>query len=282
MCLGFFFISPPALLPIKFVLSFNREENIFRPTSPLSPFEEDPNILGGRDLREKGTWLALNKKTFNIAFLTNFTTPESQIMFLKGLKFGKSRGELINNFVKSSFFTNNPNVDEIVNFMRKIEENCNEYGPFNLVVGNLGLNVFFYFGNQSFIKDFLIIEEGMHSVCNSEMFGLAENERQRKGSQQFEEIIKEMKRSEKALDKERLADIILNDLMTRNGVFQNIHYLTTKSTSIIICDRNNNILFKEATYNYCFPVMTKYLGMGNYKIELKRILVDDLEKDDGK
>lgn len=281
MCLCFFLISP-ADLPIKFLLSFNREESIYRPTTPLSSFEEDPNILGGRDRREKGTWLAINKKTLNIAFLTNYRTSQSQMMFLKGLKFRRSRGELINNFVKSSFFTSDPNVDEIIAFIQKIKENCNDYGPFNLVVGNLGLNAFFYFGNQSVIKDFLIVEEGVHSVCNSEMFGLAENDRQKRGTQKLNEIIKEIKKYEKNFDKERLADKILYDVMMRKGVFQNIQYLTTKSTSIIICDRDNQILFKEATYNYNLPVLTKYLGIGGYQIELKSILVtDNLQKNNG-
>jgi len=40
----------------------------------LHNFSEDQNILGGRDLEGKGTWLGLNVKTNIIAFLTNYDT----------------------------------------------------------------------------------------------------------------------------------------------------------------------------------------------------------------
>lgn len=51
---------------------FNREEKILRETLLLDHFTDDPNIIGGRDKKEGGTWLGLNVKTGNIAFLTNY------------------------------------------------------------------------------------------------------------------------------------------------------------------------------------------------------------------
>jgi len=75
MCLTYFFINDPDLLKyfnIKFLLLFNREEKILRNTLPLDHFSDDPNIIGGRDKKEGGTWLGLNTKTGNIAFLTNY------------------------------------------------------------------------------------------------------------------------------------------------------------------------------------------------------------------
>jgi uncharacterized protein with NRDE domain len=277
MCLGFFFISSSSSFPIKFLLSFNREENIYRPTKPLSSFEEDENIIGGRDLREKGTWLALNKKTLNIAFLTNFRTPESQLVFLKGLKFPKSRGQLISNFVKTSFFEKEPNISEIVDYLQQIKKSSEGYGPFNLVIGNIGLNVFYYFGNKSIIKDFLIIDKGIQTICNQEMFGLDENERQRKGKEKIKRIIDDINFS-KWEGKEALAELVLNKVMREKEVFQNIQYLTTKSTSVVICDEYNQILFQEATYNYNYPRITKYLGLGGYNLEIKTILLNESEK----
>jgi uncharacterized protein with NRDE domain len=74
MCITFFFIPTSTQVQVKdwpFLLFFNREENIFRKTIPVQSLKSDQNILCARDLWRGGTWLALNKKTKNFAFLTN-------------------------------------------------------------------------------------------------------------------------------------------------------------------------------------------------------------------
>jgi uncharacterized protein with NRDE domain len=55
----------------RFILFFNREESIVRPTEPISPYSENNFIVAGRDLLAKGTWLGLNTQNYNLAFLTN-------------------------------------------------------------------------------------------------------------------------------------------------------------------------------------------------------------------
>lgn len=53
MCITFFYI-PTSNTNEKFILSFNRDENLRKKTSVLGFYEEDPNIVGGRDLEGKG------------------------------------------------------------------------------------------------------------------------------------------------------------------------------------------------------------------------------------
>ncbi len=71
MCITFIKITPNQR--IKFVLGFNREVSMERPTKPLHRWEEDTNIVGGRDMIGYGSCLAVNTLTGNIAILTNYS-----------------------------------------------------------------------------------------------------------------------------------------------------------------------------------------------------------------
>jgi uncharacterized protein with NRDE domain len=46
---------------LKFFFAFNRDERLDKKTKPINFFDEDSNIIGGRDLEGKGTWLGMNK-----------------------------------------------------------------------------------------------------------------------------------------------------------------------------------------------------------------------------
>ena len=74
MCLTFFFIPNKTQYETKkwpFLHFFNREEDAFRKTLSLQAWGPDNNIVCSKDLWRRGTWLALNQKTQNFAFLTN-------------------------------------------------------------------------------------------------------------------------------------------------------------------------------------------------------------------
>lgn len=76
---------------IKFVLSFNRDEQSYRQTLKMGPFAQDPNIYAGRDLKSTGTWLGINIKTGIMVILTNYDLPV--------FRPGKSRGQLVKSFL---------------------------------------------------------------------------------------------------------------------------------------------------------------------------------------
>jgi len=40
----------------------------------LAPFDDYPNIIAGKDVEAKGTWLGINFENKKIAFLTNRKT----------------------------------------------------------------------------------------------------------------------------------------------------------------------------------------------------------------
>ena len=45
----------------RLILSANRDEFFNRPTAPLNIWEDNPEIIGGRDLQQGGTWMAFNR-----------------------------------------------------------------------------------------------------------------------------------------------------------------------------------------------------------------------------
>ncbi|HET8963390.1 MAG TPA: NRDE family protein, partial [Chitinophagales bacterium] len=52
----------------------NRDEFYNRPTAPLHWWEDKPNILAGRDLKDGGTWMGISKSG-KFAALTNYRNP---------------------------------------------------------------------------------------------------------------------------------------------------------------------------------------------------------------
>ena len=73
------------------ILAANRDEYYDRPTRPLDYWDDAPDTLAGRDLKNQGTWLALTR-TGRIASITNFREPALRN------KNAPSRGLLVSNF----------------------------------------------------------------------------------------------------------------------------------------------------------------------------------------
>ena len=87
MCLISFAIRPSDR--VQWVVAANRDESYSRPTQALSEWRSavGVRVVGGRDLKDGGVWMAEQPDTGRVAFLTNVRRggPESGI---------KSRGEL--------------------------------------------------------------------------------------------------------------------------------------------------------------------------------------------
>lgn len=45
----------------RLIVSPNRDELFNRPTAPLNIWEDIPEIIGGRDLQQGGTWMGFNR-----------------------------------------------------------------------------------------------------------------------------------------------------------------------------------------------------------------------------
>ena len=98
----------------------NRDEFHDRPTEPARAWADAPHIFGGRDLRAGGSWLAVHRNG-RYAAVTNVRIGSQRPAL-------RSRGELVGDFVAGA-----STVDE---FLAHVAARRDQYGPFNLVVGN--------------------------------------------------------------------------------------------------------------------------------------------------
>lgn len=78
----------------RLVLAANRDEFYARPTAPAAFWEDAPEVLAGRDLREGGTWLGVTRGG-RFAAVTNFREPAA---YRVG---APSRGALVTGFLRA-------------------------------------------------------------------------------------------------------------------------------------------------------------------------------------
>lgn len=172
MCVTLFCSQPHTDPRIKFILGFNREEHSMRPTLPLGEFSEDPNIIGGRDIKSGGTWLGVNVATGLLVFLTNY----SMVLSMKRRR--KSRGQLVRRLLSTNFLTpgmSEPEVDHLIEEELKIiASEGNEYTPFNLTVYNLRSCHGFYVCSEwpSKSNSIPLKHNTPHAFCNSDILSL--------------------------------------------------------------------------------------------------------------
>ncbi len=101
------------------VLIANRDEFHARPTAPLAPWTDAPMVLGGRDLKEGGGWLALRRERRRLAAVTNVREPTTDASL-------RSRGRLVQNYIVGD--------DSAVVYAEQLRVDANAYGPFNLLL----------------------------------------------------------------------------------------------------------------------------------------------------
>ncbi len=99
-------------------LAANRDEFHERPSAALAPWPEAPGVIGGRDLREGGSWLALSAHA-RLAAVTNVREPQRAAA-------PRSRGALVRDFVTGS--------GPAGVYAAQIHAAGDAYGPHNLLL----------------------------------------------------------------------------------------------------------------------------------------------------
>jgi uncharacterized protein with NRDE domain len=113
------------------ILAANRDEFYERPSSPADFWEDAPQILAGKDLKEGGTWLGITREG-KFAAITNYRD-------LAAFKINaQSRGKLV-----SRYISGNQNAD---NYLEETSRQAGEYNGFNLILGDK--NNLFAFSNR--------------------------------------------------------------------------------------------------------------------------------------
>src|ERR1700691_2458930 len=114
------------------VVAANRDEAYARPTSQAHFWDEQPQLLAGRDLEAGGTWLGLDRRG-RFAAITNFREVGAH------RKDAPSREHLVSDFLCRDL----PTED----YLKNIASQAQRYNGFNLLLlDDTGL---YYFSNRT-------------------------------------------------------------------------------------------------------------------------------------
>jgi uncharacterized protein with NRDE domain len=143
MCLLLFAWRPDTARTL--VLAGNRDEFHDRPAAPADWWDGD--ILGGRDLRAGGSWLAAHRDG-RFAVVTNYREP-----LVEG-RGPRSRGELVTEFLAGEAAP--------AGFARELAARASHYAGFNLLLGSPDALV--YFSNRGRGPE--LLDEGIYGLSN--------------------------------------------------------------------------------------------------------------------
>nr|WP_299242624.1 NRDE family protein [uncultured Halomonas sp.] len=120
MCLIVFDWQPGTRVPLR--MAANRDEFHARPTAVLQRWDDAPDILGGRDLRAGGTWLAAHCRG-RLAAVTNVRAPEFEAPMNAA-----SRGELVRQALE---------CDTLEGWLEELAQNqAHRHAGFNLLASD--------------------------------------------------------------------------------------------------------------------------------------------------
>jgi uncharacterized protein with NRDE domain len=238
MCLILFAWKMHENFPL--VLAANRDEFYERPSAPAAFWEEAPDLLAGRDLREGGTWLGITRKG-RLAALTNYRDPKS-------LKTGApSRGRLVSDYLRSR------EIPEA--YLHRIAPDADRFNGFNLLVGDPG--DLFCFSNR-----------GIRERLDPGIYGLSNHlldtpwPKVERGKSMLKDLLKEQKDpSPEALfallaDRTRPPDDLLPDTgvglaweRVLSPLFIESPVYGTRSSTALLIDRRGGVTFAERVFN---------------------------------
>lgn len=144
MCLVVLNWRPDAVYPL--ILVANRDEFRARPTKAMHWWQK-PELLAGRDLEAGGTWFAIDRSG-RFALVTNIRPG------YLGKSSELSRGNLPVEFIQTGL--------SIEQYHRRVLEQIDPYGGFNLILGEPGK--LFWFNSDSPQGSW--VSPGVHALCN--------------------------------------------------------------------------------------------------------------------
>jgi uncharacterized protein with NRDE domain len=130
----------------KLIIAANRDEEYSRPTKKAEFWEDYPDIIGGRDLKDGGTWLGVSKEG-KFAAVTNFRDLEKK-------EGAPSRGMLTKDFLTGSISP--------FHYAEGLKKNAGAYNGFNLVFGLV--NEIYFFSNRN--GEPVKLEKGIYGLSN--------------------------------------------------------------------------------------------------------------------
>ena len=135
----------------ELVIAANRDEFHARPSAGAAAWKDYPYIFGGRDLKQKGSWLAVSKSG-RLAAVTNvrrMATPDPG---------SPSRGKLVAEFLQGS--------DSAADYAARLKDEAENYAGFNLLLYD-GAELR-YVNNHPGFED-APVAPGLHVLSNAQL-----------------------------------------------------------------------------------------------------------------
>ncbi|RNF39469.1 NRDE family protein [Planococcus salinus] len=222
----------------KLVIAANRDEFYGRPTAAAQFWEEEPNILAGRDLLQNGTWLGVTKNG-RFAALTNFRDPSE----MDPRKI--SRGMIVRNFLAG-----HQSPEEFLKTLNK-----EDYTGFNVLVGDT--NHLFYYNNLQ--GDITEVPPGTHGLSNHYLnTPWPKVVKGRKnleaylsttGEVQLDSLFHILSDAEQAPDSHLPETGVGLDFERKlSSIFIKTPDYGTRSATVVLVDHDNHVTFAERTY----------------------------------
>lgn len=131
----------------RLILAANRDEFYNRPTAPLDYWDDHPDVLAGRDLKGRGTWLGVTTSG-RIAAITNYREPDAH------LENTTSRGLLICDFLTGKSTPKR--------YLEAVGQVSRAYNGFNLIVGDPS-QLCYYSNRATRIQQ---LQPGLYGISN--------------------------------------------------------------------------------------------------------------------
>jgi uncharacterized protein with NRDE domain len=235
----------------KLIVAANRDEFYARPTAPADYWSDHPEVMAGRDMEALGTWMGINKKSGDLAMLTNYR----DLANLKSV--APSRGALVSDFLIHDGFAEE--------YYDVLESSLPEYNGFNLVLGNP--DSLSYFSSE--FKGLKPLAPGVYGLSNALMN--SPWPKVQKGKLKLEAITEERDFGvEHLFEAMRDEDLASDKDLPETGVglekermlspmFIKSPQYGSRCTTVILVDQQDRVLYAERTYDTTtFTYETKY------------------------
>lgn len=131
----------------ELLIAANRDEFYDRPTAPLAFWDDSPQVLAGRDLKEGGTWMGITRAG-RFAALTNYRDPRSV------RPNAPSRGHLVSDYLQGA--------EPARGYLDRLASRAAAYNGFNLLLGDeTGL---YYYSNRA--SEVQALPPGLYGLSN--------------------------------------------------------------------------------------------------------------------
>jgi uncharacterized protein with NRDE domain len=223
-----------------FILTANRDEFYDRPTLPAAFWEDRPDLLAGRDLKEGGTWLGITRKG-RMAALTNYRDPLSVKLN------APSRGWLVKDFLCGG--------EAPDRYLKRMAGQADLYNGFSLILGDL--SKLYYFSNRSGMT---LLSPGVYGLSN----GLLDTAwpKVRQGKERFAALLLQRERllpeelftlltDQSKPDDHELPDTGIGLEWERilSSIFISSPVYGTRSSILLMIDHRRHVTFMERVYN---------------------------------